>query len=318
MRAVLLLALAAMAWVAEPLQVVATVPELGLIAREILGDEAEVTVLARYREDPHQVIAKPSFIPRLRRADLLLEVGLELEIGWLPPLLAGARRMDLPRITVGQLIRPLGVPTGPVDRSHGHVHAAGNPHALCDPLVGWQVARAVAEAGLQARPAGTIAARRDAFAVRLAKAWIGQDLAPDIAMAVLEKEDPVLYLGGRRLPAPGGWFAALAALRGKQMVADHDLWPYLARRGGFSVVAFLEPLPGVPPTEAHLAHLIQRIRADGLGHILVVPYLDQRQARRVAEASGTRVVELPHQPRDEDATYAAWIDHLVRTLVAAP
>ncbi len=316
MRGLLALLLAAVLGAAEPLQVVATVPELGLIAREILGDAAEVTVLARPREDPHQVIAKPSFIPRLRRADLLVEVGLELEVGWLPPLLAGARRPDLVRIAVGELIQPLGVPTGPIDRSHGHVHAAGNPHALCDPLVGWRVASALAEAGIRLRPEAGIAARRDAFAVALARAWVGIDLSPAVAAAVLEKEDPVLFLGARRLPSPAGWYAALAPLRGRQLVADHDLWPYLARRAGFTVVAFLEPRPGVPPTEAHLAGLITRIRAEGLGPILVAPYLDQRQAQRVAAAAGTQVIELPHQPGEEDTTYRAWIDRLVRLLVA--
>ena len=316
MRIVLGLLLGCLAWAVEPLQVVATVPELGLIAREVLGDAAEVTVLARSREDPHQVIAKPSFIPRLRRADLLLEVGMELEVGWLPPLLAGARRNDLERLAVGSVIQPLGVPTGPVDRSHGHIHASGNPHALCDPLVGWRVARAVAEVGIRLRPEAGIAARRDAFAVALAQSWVGLDLPPATAAAVLEKEDPVLYLGARRLPAPGGWYAALAPLRGRQLVADHDLWPYLARRAGFTVVAFLEPRPGVPPTEAHLAGLTTRIRAEGLGPILVAPYRDQRQARRVAAAAGTQVIELPHQPGEEDVTYRGWIDRLVRLLAA--
>ncbi len=315
MRILLGLLVAGLAWAAEPLQVVATVPELGLIAREILGDAAEVTVLARSREDPHQVIAKPSFIPRLRRADLLVEVGLELEVGWLPVLLTGARRTDLPRIAVGDLIEPLGVPTGTIDRSHGHVHGAGNPHAICDPLVGWRVAKAIAGTGERLRPGVGILARRDAFAVALARSWIGHALPPADAQRVLESDNALMFLGLRGL-TPAGWYATLAPLRGRNLVADHDLWPYLARRAGFSVVAFLEPRPGVPPTEAHLAGLITRIRAEQLGPILVAPYLDQRQARRVAEAAGTRVVELPHQAGDEDATYAAWIDRLVRLLVA--
>ena len=107
-------------------------------------------------------------MPRLRRADLLVEVGLELEVGWLPVLLTGARRTDLPRIAVGDLIEPLGVPTGTIDRSHGHVHGAGNPHAICDPLVGWRVAKAIAGTGERLRPGVGILARRDAFAVALA------------------------------------------------------------------------------------------------------------------------------------------------------
>lgn len=312
----LLLVTAVMAVAAEPLRVVATVPELGALAREVLGEEADVSTLARSREDPHTVIAKPSFIPRLRRADLLLEVGLELEIGWLPPLLEGARRTDLVRVAVGDQIEPLGVPTTTLDRSHGHVHGAGNPHALCDPLVGWRMAKAIVAAAARLRPERDLTPRLDAFAVALAKEWIGHDLPPADARAVLEADNPLMALAVRNRE-PQGWWAALADLRGRRLVADHDLWPYLAQRFGFQVVAFLEPVPGVPPTQAHLTALITRVRSEGLGPLIVAPYSDRRHAEQVVRATGIALVELPHQAADEDVTYRAWIGRLVTALQAA-
>src|SRR6266436_3860108 len=132
------------------LNVVATVPDFGAIAQEIGGDKVKVTTIARGTEDQHFVDARPSFIRVLNQADVLLEGGAELEVGWLPPLVAGARNpkilSDAPgHVILSRGIRLLEVPTGPVDRSMGDVHPFGNPHFSIDPANGKNIASAIAE-----------------------------------------------------------------------------------------------------------------------------------------------------------------------------
>jgi zinc/manganese transport system substrate-binding protein len=279
------------------------------LARTVLADDAVVTVLARPLEDPHRVVAKPSFIPRVRQADLLMEMGLELEIGWLPVLLQGARRPDLRRIVVGALIEPLGRPGAAVDRSHGHVHAAGNPHALPDPTIAWRVVTELVSTVKDLRPgiAARVQTRAEAFAVTLVAAWHGETLPVEQAIATLE---------GERAGAGGGWVGAVSHLRGRGLVAHHDVWPYLARWAGCRCEVFLEPLPGVPPTQAHLTSLVQRMQAEGLGPILVDHQTDPAVARRVAEAVGTTVILVPTQPEDGQ-DYVAWMDLVVQRLGTA-
>ncbi|HEY2952611.1 MAG TPA: zinc ABC transporter substrate-binding protein, partial [Verrucomicrobiae bacterium] len=133
------------------LNVVATLPDFGAIAQEIGGDKIKVTSIARGTEDPHFVDARPSYIRVLNQADVLLEGGAELEIGWLPPLLNGARNAkiqgDAPgHVILSRGIRLLELPTGPVDRSMGDVHPLGNPHYWLDPDNGKIIAQTLAEA----------------------------------------------------------------------------------------------------------------------------------------------------------------------------
>lgn len=280
---------------AEPLRVCATVPDLGDLVRRVGGDEVSVTVFAKGTDDPHFLDAKPGFIRDLSRADLYVEVGLELEVGWAPVLLQNARNA---RVLPGQpghldasaAIAPLEVPTGQVDRSMGDVHASGNPHYLVDPECGRAVARLVRDRLVVLRPeaADGFRQRYDAFEQELRE-------------------------------AEGRWRGALEKAQGTSVVVDHNMWPYFARRYGLDVVAYLEPKPGLPPTTRHLADVVQTMKQRQVGLVLASPYFDTRHADFVARATGARIVPLAHQvgARPGVDTYLDLINYNVEQLRAA-
>jgi ABC-type Zn uptake system ZnuABC Zn-binding protein ZnuA len=317
--------------VGRPLQVCATVPELGSLAREVGGDQVAVTVFAKGTEDPHFVEAKPSFIKALSQADVFIEGGMELEAGWAPVLLQNARNSRILPGARGFLdasvaIVPLDVPTGPVDRALGDVHAAGNPHYLLDPVNGLKVARLIWEKLIELRPEGRHAfeQRYDAFRQKLGGALVGETLA--------QKYDPgklaILYEAGKLndfLTAQGdagrlgGWLGLLRPYYGANVVADHNLWPYFARRFGVSVVAFLEPKPGLPPTTKHLNQVIEVMRAQRITVVLANPYFDPRAAQLVAQQTKARIVKMAHQVGARPGTddYLPMVDYNVRQLAAA-
>ena len=165
---------------AEKLRVVATLPNLGSIAQEVGGDQVEVTTIASGLQDAHFVDPKPSFIVKLRSADLILVNGLDLEIGWVPPLTQGARNAKLLPGSPGYVdcssrISVLEVPTGTLTRAEGDVHPFGNPHYLGDPLNAEQVAGVIADAFKRSRPADAeyFEKRRVDFVKRLYIATFG-------------------------------------------------------------------------------------------------------------------------------------------------
>lgn len=277
---------------AEPLRVCATVPDLGDLAREIGGDEVVVTVFARGPEDPHFVDARPGLVKALSQADLYLEIGLELEIGYAPVLLQGARN---PRVlpgapghfTAADGVEKLDVPTAPVDRSMGDVHPGGSPHFLLDPMIGREVADRLCAKLVELRPdrASYFEQRRDDFHRRL-----------DERMA--------------------GWRARLAPFAGAAFVADHNLWSYFAKRFGLECFGLLEPKPGLAPTTRHLADVVRRMNDRDVRVLVSSPYFDPRHARFVAERTGATVVKLAHQvgALPGTATYLDLVDFNVQSL----
>ncbi|MEW6774659.1 MAG: metal ABC transporter substrate-binding protein [Bdellovibrionota bacterium] len=310
---------------ASPLRICATVPDLGAIAREVGGAQVEVTVFAKGVEDPHFVEARPSFIKALSRCDLYLQVGLELEIGWAPLLLQSARNGKVLPGNPGFLdasegLVPLGVPTGPVDRSMGDVHAGGNPHYLLDPLEGLRVARLIRDrlGMLSPENRAGFEANYEASRKEILSALLGESLAaaPDaeeIAQRYAAEGPGAL---GDKLQ---GWLGALSPYYGSKIVTDHDLWPYFARRFGLVVVGHLEPKPGVPPTARHLAGLVERMKAEKSGAILTSAYFDPRHARFVSENTGARVAELANQVGSRPGTesYLQMVDYNVRQTAKA-
>ncbi len=277
------------------LTVVATTADLGSIAREIGGDRVEITTLAKPTEDPHFVDPKPSFIIKLNRADALLEGGAELEIGWLTPLLEGARNRKLAlgqpgRVICSKGVEMLEVPTV-LDRAQGDIHAAGNPHYLTDPANAKIVASNIAAAFAQLDAGST-----DFFQANL-KRFITQ---LDTKFAE--------------------WQKALAPYQGRRIVAYHNSWPYFAKRFGVKVDLFLEPKPGIPPSPAHLAGVIAKMKADKIGVVFVEPQLSRRTAENVARNTGAAVVEVSHFPggvKGTEAGYLALMDHIVNSLAKA-
>jgi ABC-type Zn uptake system ZnuABC Zn-binding protein ZnuA len=328
---VLLAILIATTAAAEPLRVCATTPDLGSLVGEVGGDEVAVTVFARGPEDPHFVEAKPSFVKSLSEAQLLVVSGLDLEVGYLPPLLRGARNADVQPGGGGYLdastaITPLAVPTGVVDRSMGDIHPFGNPHYLTDPLNGLKVAALIRERLTALRPAGSdgFAARYEAFRARVGARLVGEALAGKYefeklaTLFELGKLDAFLQ-SQPGAPALGGWLGALRPFHGAKAVDDHPLWPYFARRFGIVVVGDMEPKPGIPPTTRHLAELVQLMKADGVRLILASAYYDPRHARFLAEQTGARIAAMASQvgARPGTATYLDMVDANVRQVIAA-
>jgi zinc/manganese transport system substrate-binding protein len=277
------------------LQVVATTPDIAAIAREVGGAEIEVTTLAKPTEDPHFVDAKPSFIAKLNRADVLLEGGAELEAAWLGPLLDGARnakiRVGAPgHIKCNEGITMLEVPSS-LDRSQGDIHAAGNPHYLVDPSNARIVAQHLASAFAALEPKAA-----SAFNSNL--------------QSFLSKLDPKIK----------EWETMLAPCKGRQFVAYHNSWVYYAKRFGLESKLFLEPKPGVPPTPAHLAEVILAMKRDNVRAILVDVYLNRRTADAVAAKTGASVIEVSQFPGGVKGTedgYIALLDYLVTSLAKA-
>jgi zinc/manganese transport system substrate-binding protein len=310
----------------EPLRVVATIPDLGSLAESIGGEDVAVTTLVKGPQDAHFLEPRPSFVRAMHEADVLILTGMELEVGWVPPLLNSARnRRILPGapgyLDASAAIVPMEVPQGAVNRSMGDVHPYGNPHYLTDPVNGLRVAALLRDRFGEARPerAQAFADRYRAFASALAARLVGAERAAghdpeEIARAIEEGRVDAL-LGG----PPGGWLGAVRAAQGRPAVEDHKLWEYFARRFGLRPVATLEPLPGIAPTTRHLAEVVDEMKADHVGLILSSAYFDPRHARWVAERTGARIVPLAHQvgSRDGASDYLSTIDYNVRALQEA-
>ena len=294
-RIILLAAFAAITGSASAkLNVVTTLPDYAAIAREIGGDEVDVTAMGKSTEDPHFVDAKPSFIVKLRTADILIEGGAELEAGWLPPLLQTARNPKLAagapgRVLASEGIRLLDVPTT-LTRAAGDVHASGNPHFMVDPIIAKAVAAhiATAFATADAANAATYQANEKKF-----EATIDAKLQE--------------------------WGRALLPFRGQHLAAYHDDWLYLAHRFGFDITVFLEPKPGVPPSPAHLAEVIGQMKANHIKAIIVEPYHNRKIAEKVASSTGATVVDAAQYPEGlpNTTTYVQLIDVLVSRITAA-
>lgn len=316
---------------ARSLQVAVTVPDLGSLIREIGGYQVAVTVFAKGTEDLHFVEAKPSFIKTLSEADLFIQMGMEMELGWASVLQQGARNAKvLPGargfLDASTVITPLEVPNGPVDRAMGDVHPAGNPHYLLDPLNGLRVARLIRDRLIDLRPEHQKAFddRYANFRQRLGAALVGDTLAKKYDVEKLG----LLYEAGKlgdflksqgEESLLGGWFGLMMPYRGAKAVGDHNVWPYFARRFGISVIGFLEPKPGLPPTTKHLNELIESMRAQGVKVILANPYFDPRFAQFVAERTGAQVVSIAHTVGARAGTndYIAMVDYDVRQLAGA-
>jgi len=279
--------------VAARLSVVATTPDLASLARAIGGDAVDVKALAKPTEDSHFVDAKPSHIVTLNRADVLIEGGAELELGWLPPLLESARNSKIAAGAPGRVVASHGITMKEVpvtfDRSKGDVHALGNPHFLIDPLNAKIVAADIADHLSRVAPASASVFKANLQAFNTA-----------IDAKVAE------------------WQKQLAPFEGAKIVTYHKDFGYLAERFGLEVIETLEPKPGIAPSPSHLARVIATMRAQNAKVILVQPYQNRKTAETVARQTGATVLDIAQQPGAFKGTdsYIELMDHLVRTLVS--
>ncbi|HUK13250.1 MAG TPA: metal ABC transporter substrate-binding protein [Thermoanaerobaculaceae bacterium] len=248
------------------LRVVTSLQDLAAIADAIGGDRVETFALAKGYQDPHFVDAKPSFILKLSRADLLIVAGLELEIGYLPPLIDQSRNAKIHPGNPGYLDASIGCdilqrPTQVVTRAMGDVHPYGNPHYWTDPENGRVIARAVAAKLDEIDPAG--------------KATYDRNLeAFEAALNVKERE----------------WDAKMAPYAGTKVVTYHESWPNFAKHFKLDIVGTVEPKPGIPPSPTHTLEIIDLIERDKVPVILVEPYFDTKTPNYIADKTGARVV----------------------------
>lgn len=297
MKKILLLALAFV--VAAPaiakVQIVTTLQDFSSIADAIGGNRVETFALARGYQDPHFVDAKPSFILKLSRADLLIVAGLELEIGYLPPLLDQSRNSKIHPGSPGYLDASvgcdiLGRPTQQVTRAMGDVHPYGNPHYWTDPSNGRVIARAIAAKLSQIDPGG-----QSAYQKNLADF--------EAKLAAKEKE----------------WDGMMAPYAGTKIVTFHDSWPNFAKHFKLDIVGHVEPKPGIPPSPTHTLELINLISAQKIPVILVEPYFNLKTPNYISSKSGAVVLvfypSVGGAPDIKD--YFSLFDHNVGALVNA-
>lgn len=288
-----------------PLRVVSSTTDLDSLARIVGGPRVTAFSLATGTQDPHELELKPNFIRELDRADLFLQVGLGLENAWLERMMNAVKNPAVKpgqpgNLNLGRGVRPLegeeteGIP--------GSFHEEGNPHYLLDPVEGLRAAAEIRDrlAGLRPEWKDEFAQRYEAFRLALGTWLVGAECAKDDDVADLAvkfeqaKGDAFdTLLKEHKL---GGHLAALAPHRGRQIVGDHDLWPYFARRFGLEILGYLEPSPGVPPTTKHLQELIGRMKRQDVQIILSNPYFDPQHARFVGRATGAQIVPMAHQP----------------------
>jgi zinc/manganese transport system substrate-binding protein len=253
---------------AGKLNIMTATTDLAALAQEVGGDKVEVESVARGYQDPHFVEAKPSFLLKLRRADLLIVVGLELEIGWLPPLITQSTN---PKIQVGapgyfdasRFAKILEIPTGVVTRAEGDVHPLGNPHYWLDPENGLRIAKGIQNKLSEMRPddAAYFAQRYASFEQRLKQ-------------------------------ADQQWQAEMKPYAGRKIVTYHRSWPNFAEHFGLDVVGYVEPRPGIPPSPQHTVELIGLMKREGAKVIVVEPYFDLKTPNSVARETGGQVLVL--------------------------
>ena len=251
------------------LNVMTTTEDLASIAREIGGDHISVDSMAKGYQDPHFVEAKPSFILKLQKADVLICVGRELEIGWLPPLIQQSRNGKIQVGAQGYLDASLGatileIPSGNITRAMGDVHPLGNPHYWMDPENGKRIAREIADklSELRSGDSAFYQQQLTSFTTRL-------DAAE------------------RR------WLAQMAPYKGTKMVTYHRSFPNLAERFGLDIVGYVEPRPGIPPTPQHTLDLINEMKRQNVKLVLVEPYFDMKTPMSIGRETGAQVLVMP-------------------------
>ena len=251
------------------LTVMTTTEDLASIAREITGDHATVESISRGYQDPHYVEAKPSFILKLQKADVLVLVGRELEIGWLPPLIQQSRNSKIQVGAAGYLDASLQatileVPTGQVTRAMGDVHPLGNPHYWMDPENGKRIGKEIADKLAELRPGD--------------KAFFQQKLAD---------------FTSRLDAAEKRWLAQLAPYKGTKVVTYHRSFPNFAERFNLDIIGYVEPKPGIPPSPQHTLDLINEMKRQNVKIMLIEPYFDLKTPNAIGRDTGAQVLVMP-------------------------
>ncbi len=278
------------------LKVVATLSDLGWIAEQVGGDDVDVTTLCPGHQDPHYLPAKPSLTRKLKKADMLVYNGLELEVGWLPLLIKSARNRNVKAGSRGELDcsqaaeHILDVPTGQVDRSKGDIHPHGNPHYLLDPRIGVSVARLMAE--------------------RMA------ELDPDAADRYLARAEEFAARVEARLPV---WQDKVRAVADCPLIVYHQHWEYLLHWLGLENIGSIEHRPGINPSPQHVEDITRLGRRQDCVYVIAASWDNRKIANRAAERMSAPLAILPGAVGavDEAVGYIEMFDFICDRLVAA-
>ena len=253
---------------AKTLKVITTLTDLASLTQEVGGDKVEVEALAKGYQDPHFVDPKPSFLLKLRHADLLILVGLDLEIGWLPPLITQSGNGNIQPASPGyldasQFAEILEIPQGAVTRAEGDVHPLGNPHYWLDPDNGRRIAKGIAGKLAEMDP-------------------------PDRAYFQQREQD----FEKRLADADRKWLSQMAPYRGRKIVTYHRSWPNFTKHFGLDVIGYIEPRPGIPPTPGHTIDLVNQMKRENTKIELIEPYFDTKTPNSIASMTGGKVVVM--------------------------
>lgn len=249
------------------IKIVTTIQDLKSIAEAIGGERVDAFSIATGYQNPHFVDPKPSYILKLSRADMFITVGLDLEIGWVPPLLNSARNAKIQKggegyVDASENIPLLQVPTS-VNRGEGDIHIYGNPHYWLDPLNGKIIAENICTALKRIDPE-----HRAEYQANLKK------FDDQIDGKIKE------------------WESKLAKFKNTKVIVYHNEWPYFEQRFGLKIVDFLEPKPGIPPTPSQLAKIINLMKRENIKIIINSPYFTSEAAELVARNSGGKAITL--------------------------
>lgn len=273
----------------DKIKVITTLTDLASLSQAVGGDRVEVEALVKGTQDPHQIEVLPSYMVKLRNADLFVIIGMDLEM-WAYPLRDGSRNAKLLLVDCSTNIERLEVPTYKVDPSHGDIHLYGNPHYWLDPKNGKVIMQAIFEGLVKVSPEDY------AYFENNMKTY-SQKLDEKI------KE----------------WQTRAETLKGKQVIFFHNSWPYFNRRFGIEAANFIEPKPGIPPSPSHTARLIQQVKEQGIKVIAKEPFFDDRVPKMISRQTGAKLVVLPTSvggvPEVKD--YIGLFDYIIETLSKA-
>lgn len=278
------------------INIVTSVPDLAAIAKEIGGDNVKVKSLSKGYQNPHYVDAKPSYIVNLNKADLLIYVGLDLEVGWLPILITGARnsKINTPNsggnLNTSTLVPLLDIAQTNFDRSLGDIHPGGNPHFLLDPRRAIIVAGGIANRLTELDPENS-----SSYESNLA------DFISKLELKIIE------------------WDGMLEPYRGTKLFTYHKLWTYFNNWAGFDEVGTIEPKPGIPPSPKHVAELIKIVESSDVKLVLSANYYPKKTGEQIAKSTNINFLSLPVQVGGEGdvKTYSELIDYIVKKITRA-
>jgi len=310
----------------DKLNIVTTTTNLKSLAEAVGGEHVSVFSLAIGSEDPHFVAAKPSYMMKAKNADLWIRVGLDLEIGYEDLIIAGSRNRRIRVGAPGHLdasagIQPLEVPSGKVSRAMGDVHPLGNPHYWLDPYNGRIMAQNICRRlkQLDAEHGGDYDRNLAAFLLKLDSAMFGSKLVEAVGGEKLWKmqSDDTLdsFLKDQTLSLEG-WLAKLKPFARAKVVTYHRSWSYFAHRFHLEIVGELEPKPGIPPSPSRVLKVINTMKSEKVGVLLMEPFYNRADADVVAQKTGAKVIiaAAAVTGQKEATDYIAMFDNIVTRL----